>query len=333
MNFEKYIWSENLPDENLNIYEPNLDLFFQTMFERQEVWYNRFILQTDRPWTNDEFLHNNKFTNVYRELDRNSQWQIKNVFMGQYKNDLDLLWRIMFFRYLNSPDFFEWLKTKEKSFDGFIPQRSKYDSNEFWQLMQDYRAEGGNPFTNAYFINSQACPGQKRDWCYAHVILNNMKVKLPELYLTMKKAKEPEEIIKYIKTWPAAADFIAHEFYQDFTYAPKYSGVEFMKFDQDDFTNVGPGAAIGIRLIFPCLKGREQEEGIYILRDIAEEQLAKYGDFKYLYWNGKEYGMQEKCNITLHQIEMWLCEFQKYWKMKIGKGKQRSVFKLKTKKL
>ena len=140
---------------------------------------------------------------------------------------------------------------------------------------------------------------------------------------------------------PAVADFIAHEFYQDFTYIPRYRGIEFMKFDQNDFTNVGPGASIGIRLIYPSLKTvREQKQAIYWLRDLAEEWLTKIGDEKgekmvYLNWDTKKgaYYLTNNCNITLHQIEMWLCEFQKYWKMIIGEGKQRSKFVPKTQKL
>ena len=49
-------------------------------------------------------------------------------------------------------------------------------------------------------------------------------------------------------------------------------------------------------------------------------------------WNKekKAYEITNECNITLHQIEMWLCEYQKYWKMVIGEGKQRSEFQPKT---
>ncbi len=327
-------WHKDLPDENLDIDQTNLDLFFKVMFERQEIWYKRFILKEPRPWTEDKFLHNNKFTNVYRELDRNSQWQINNVFLSHEGGKLELIWKIMFFRFINRPEFFEWM-AENKIWGGKpIPDIDQFDAEEFYTAMQRFRATGENPFTNAYLINSQACPGKTRDWCYCYTVIPTLKEKLKDLYVVMLKAKEPEEIITFLKTLPAVADFIAHELYQDFTYAPRYTGVTLMKFDQDDFTNVGPGASIGIRLIFPNLKGvKEQEQGIYWLRDLAQDLLAEQGDFKFLEWNSekREYYTTDKCNITLHQIEMWLCEFQKYWKMIIGKGKQRSEFKPKTK--
>jgi hypothetical protein len=114
-----------------------------------------------------------------------------------------------------------------------------------------------------------------------------------------------------------------------------------MKFDQNDFTNVGPGASIGIRLIYPNLNTVvKQKQAIYWLRDESEKWLNKIGEEKkdsmqYLYWDKIKgcYYTNSECNITLHQIEMWLCEFQKYWKMTIGQGKQRSKFQPKSKDL
>ena len=77
-----------------------------------------------------------------------------------------------------------------------------------------------------------------------------------------------------------------------------------------------------------------------ILDSVKEEFKSKISEekgesFPYLYWDKEkqQYYTNDKCNITLHQIEMWLCEFQKYWKMIIGQGKQRSKFKPRTKEL
>ena len=101
------------------------------------------------------------------------------------------------------------------------------------------------------------------------------------------------------------------------------------------------GASIGIRLIYPNLKTvKEQKQAIYWLRDAAEKQLGKISDERgekmpYLNWDkaNNRYFVNDECNISLHQVEMWLCEFQKYWKMMIGKGKQRSKFIPKTKEI
>lgn len=366
--FEKNSWFDKLPDVNLEVYEPHLRLFFETMYERQMIWYKRFIKKQNRPWTKNKIFQENKFTNVYRELDRNSQWQIKNILLDDELDLRNLIWKLMVFRFFNNPETFEF-EPKNVSLQGGlfgptiksgleqvenpddlisakkwrngIPSYEEYDEDEFSRFIAGVRSSGKNPYTTAYLINSQATPGQPRDYCYTHVVIPTLHERIPELIELVQNAETPEEIIEFLKKIPAVADFIAHEFYQDFTYIPRYTNRKFMKFTQDDFTNVGPGASIGIRLIYPNLKTiKEQKQAIYWLRDAAEEWLKEIGKehgvkMPFLWWNRdkKEYYTDSECNITLHQIEMWLCEFQKYWKMIIGQGKQRSKFVPKTKEL
>jgi hypothetical protein len=366
--FENYSWYSKLPDENLEVYEPHLRLFFETMYERQMIWYKRFILKQPRPWTDNKIFQESKFTNVYRELDRNSQWQIKNIILDDKLDLKNLIWKMMVFRFFNNPETFTFeaknqvvqgslfgdnyksgLKQAESQGElisatkwrNGIPDYDEYNEDEFSRFIAGIRSVGQNPYTTAYLINSQAAPGQPRDYCYTRVVVPALHERLNTIIETVKNAEHPEEIIECLKTLPAAADFIAHEFYQDFTYIPRYTDRVFMRFTQNDFTNVGPGASIGIRLIYPRLKTvREQKQAIYWLRDAAEEILQKIGEEKgngmpFLDWNKveKRYQVTDKCNITLHQIEMWLCEFQKYWKMIIGMGKQRSKFQPRTKDL
>lgn len=364
--FEWYKWHNKLPDENLGVYEPNLRLFFETMYERQMIWKRRFIDEQPRPWTKNKIFQESKFTNVYRELDRNSQWQIKNIMLDEDLSLKNMIWKIMVFRFFNNPETFEFKannktiqsslfennekgrikppkNTKElisaSRWNNGIPDYEEYDEEEFSRFIAGVRSSGQNPFTNAYLINSMAAPGQSRDYCYTKIVIPELHRKIPFIINTILTANNPEEIISMFKTLPSVADFIAHEFYQDFTYINRYSKYKFMKFTQDDYTNVGPGASVGIRLIYPNLKTlKEQKQGIYWLRDQAENWLKTISKEKgqsmpYLYWDkeNKQYFVSSECNITLHQIEMWLCEFQKYWKMTIGEGKQRSKFIPKTK--
>jgi len=353
--FENSAWYNKLPNENLEVYKPNLILFFETMYERQIIWKRRFIEKKERPWTKNKIFQESKFTNVYRELDRNSQWQIKNIILDDSLTMKNLIWKMMVFRFFNNPETFTFeAKNKVVQKDLFssskielisatkwrngIPDWEEYNEEEFSKFIAGVRLSGQNPYTAAYLINSQATPGKPRDYCYTRMVIPYLHKNISKLIATVVSAKTPERIIEYLKTFPAAADFIAHEFYQDFTYMPKYTDRKFMSFDQNDFTNVGPGASIGIRLIYPNLNGvREQKKAIYWLRDEANIYLKEIGEKRgeampYLNWDkiNKRYILSKDCNITLHQIEMWLCEFQKYWKMIIGEGKQRSKFVPKT---
>ena len=338
--FEQSALYDKLPKEDLEVYESHLRLFFETMYERMLIWKRRFIENKPRPWTDNKIFRESKFTNVYRELDRNSQWQIKNILLDKTLTPVNLIWKMMVFRFFNNPETFK-IGVLDMGWKNGIPDWGEYNEEEFSQFIGRIRQSGKNPYTTAYLINSQATPGKPRDYCYTRLVIPTLHKSIPELISKVKKADKPEDIISYLKTLPAVADFIAHEFYQDYTYIPRYTDSKFMKFDQNDFTNVGPGASIGIRLIYPSLKNvTEQKQAIYWLRDLAEEWLTKIGEEKgepmvYLEWDKSKgsYILTEKCNITLHQIEMWLCEFQKYWKMIIGEGKQRSKFVPRTNKI
>lgn len=331
----KKTWKKKLPDENKIVDEENFNTFFDTMLERMLIWKRRFIDGKDRPWSTNPILSKFKFTNVYRMLDRSSQWQIQHILLDETVTGMNLVWKLMVYRMFNNPETFE---EGLKHWKNGIPDYEYYDVDEFYDFIQNIKERGGNPFTNAYLTNSASYPGLTRVECYTQKILPILHCMIPQLYKLMLSSKKVEEIIDYLTTIPSCARFMAHEYYQDFTYIALHRGKSFFKFDQNDFTNVGPGASLGLRLIFPKLKGNEQIQGIYWLKELAEEELEKArirlnaDSIPYVQWNKekKAYEITNECNITLHQIEMWLCEYQKYWKMVIGEGKQRSEFQPKT---
>lgn len=358
--FEKATWFDKLPNDELDVYQPFVTKFFETMYERQMIWKRRFVDGEPRPWTDDHVLHSYKFTNVYRELDRSSQWQISNIILDDGLSLKDLVWKTVMFRLFNNPETFDFnpvgKKIDAKKFGietvlGFqnvdisniipsskwrngMPNHDEFNEEEFYLYISGVRSSGKNPFTDAYFINSTFGLGRSRDFAYTRIVAPYLHEHMDELMDTVMNAEKAVDVIKYLETIPGVATFISHEIYQDFTYISRYTDREFMKFDQNDFTNVGPGCSVGVRLTFPSLYGqRNQIRGIYELRDMADVELAKISKkrgqpFPYLHWDksAREYELKNECNITLHQVEMWLCEFQKYWKMTIGEGKQRFTF-------
>ena len=93
--FDHYPWADKLPAATLDVSEEHYHEFFRTMFERQMIWKRRFLDQKPRPWTDDPILRDYKFTNVYRELDRNSQWQIRNILLDDELTLTNLVWKMM----------------------------------------------------------------------------------------------------------------------------------------------------------------------------------------------------------------------------------------------
>jgi hypothetical protein len=320
-HFKRRAWYDLLPDYELDVYEPNLIKFFETMYQRQEVWYNRFILQKEPPWCDDEIIANFKFTNVYRELDRASQFLIKNYLLGG-EDVYNLVWNIILYRTFNNPETWQAIE---------MPTYEDYNEGDFVEKIDKFRRAGGNPFTNAYMSTTGFCIGEEKHLAYSGRIAPLLHSYVEPLVESIREAEakgDPEIYVKKASEILTVARFMAHEFYQDFCYTAIYSDEPvFKKFDRNTWTNVGPGASTGVRLIFPnCETKKEQTEKLYLLLSISNDYLPD--DFKYVEWNRekKVYDIQSNGSVNLHSIEMWLCEFQKYWKMEVGKGKARSKF-------
>lgn len=91
-------WEDKLPSDELNFEYKHIHMFFNMLYERQNAWYNRFVAETPFPWTDDVILANNKFCNTYRILDRNSQWEVRNITLDENLDTGQFLWKTIFFR-------------------------------------------------------------------------------------------------------------------------------------------------------------------------------------------------------------------------------------------
>ncbi len=324
-------WADKLPSSDLEVCEENLIEFLEIMVKRQQIWLNRISKPEEKVDVDDKFLINNKFTNVYRELDRNSQYSISQIILDDWLDDITLVWKLIFYRIFNNPNTFQYIE-RTRGHKAGIPDLLNWDKADFIQSIKEIRSGVNgdtNPFTNAYLINSMACPGKTRDYCYTEKVIPTVFDRIFEIYDSMQTMDNPNDFIKLLEQLPSVSGFISHELYQDFTYIERYTDRKIFKWNQDDFTNIGPGCDLGLRLVFPSTsKKADKLKKIYELRDIANSGILEDLGFDFLNFDKKtkKYYTTKKGKISLHQIEMWLCEYQKYWKMKIGEGKQRSKF-------
>lgn len=332
-DLRNFAWYPLLPDYRLPKSQVNHNKFWATMFERQEVWYRRHILQQAQPWTADPILRDYKFTNVYRQLDRSSTWLINNVLKKEqvFNSPHNVIWQIIAYRLFNKPDAF---------LDGVeLPTHMGYcnkgTQERFAQQMHDWTVKNGNAFTSSFYINCTNCDGLPKLDCYTRRELPRIHALIPQIAQAITQAeqrRDPHHLIKALTQLPRVSHFNAHEFYQDFcyhrTYAPLGSRVV-TTFTQRDYTNVGPGASVGLRLLFPNTQTKEaQVAHIHQLQEQSSEALERFGKFKYTHYSKitEKHVYKDVPNLTLHQVEMWLCEYQKYWKMEHKLGRQRSKF-------
>lgn len=330
-------FDQHLPSPDIDVHDEYLHLFFETMFERQEIWYKKTILQLPQDqWTKNEILRDYKFCNVYRELDATTQYLIKNVYLQAKKDDdygsEEQLKSVVFciiahriynnfplFQKIGYPDWYSFNK-------GFA---SDIQKQRWLRILSDLEEVGFKTLNQeAYKINTYIWKGEPRWKAYTERILFEY-VYLVEDIVELFKEKDPKWLIQLLKSVEGVGGFLSHEFYQDFCDLNTYYKEDTVAFDKNSYTNVGPGAALGLRLIFPSCQPEGHKKVMKQLLEVAPEYLGEFGKFKYIHWDSQKEWHKVWTTIpslTLHNIEFWLCEFAKYVKMLKGEGKQRSKY-------
>lgn len=312
-------WHQFLPPATMDVHEQHLNEFFVTMHKRQQIWWMRFTNAPREAWTDDPILRDYKFCNVYRELDRSSQYLIQNVYLDRSCSFEQIVFSILAHRIYNKPETFIHL--------GY-PQIKNYNETNWLKRLQVLEQAGIKALNQeAYKINTYMWSGEPRWQAYTRHILSrfasNIK-SIVKLVRTGTATQLTQELRKY------CGAFLTHEFYQDFCDLNTYFKEGTVRFDKNRWTNAGPGAKGGLRLIFPSLPEERAEEGLCWLHELSVEMLPKVSQnsFKYLNWNRLKqcYEVSTIGETDLHMQEMWACEFFKYWRMKLKVGKQRQQY-------
>lgn len=296
---------DNLPQ--VEVIKSNLDAFYKFMFERHSIWHKRFKLKQLPPWTKDPILRDLKFTNIYRELDRGTIYYKEVVESLTLFRELsiELLWLTVMYRLLNKVETFEKVGFREFS-------EWPYDKKEFRVCLQKLHNDGP-VFTSAHLTLPVRFAGQDKIDRYIEV-LDIVHDKLPFVLRQIECMNTLEAVFHILQIIPCVGSFISYEICCDLIL------VKAIPFTENDWSNCGPGAKGGIKLIYPLAAKRG--EYLESMKKLANEQGKHFDrlglDFPYLY---------KGVPLTLRSIEHSLCEFRKYMSVKAGVGKHRQIFK------
>lgn len=281
--------------------------FFDFVYERQLIWYKRFVLKKDFPWTDDEILQEYKIINVYRELDKCTIYLLKKL-----KNMTDrcaLFLNVVFYRFFNRVHLYEELGIEP--FDNL-------DEALFGKIKKSFEAriaEGKTVFNNAYIISSQGKEKRK----YVEVLKCIMSVDFARLTSLIDSSESPEEAFKVIQKIPLVGPFLACEIWTDLA----YFGFFKQGWNDNDFVNIGPGAKWGIEIIFGKLNKRQLYEKLREIYNLQRDYLLKvkadpgWEDIAY------QGAFSNYPFLSITNIEGALCEFRKYWNIKHGAGRKK----------
>ncbi len=301
-------------------------LFFQTMYERQMIWKKRFIDGRPGPWTEDPILRDYKFTNVYRGLDRHSQYSLRHIIMSnRAKGTVELLWKTLVFRIFNRPETFEALA--EKGWDCGIPNYDDFllEQDKYTGAMLALEAKD-SVFTSAYFIRSRS---GARIESYTERTLPALHQVIPWL---AEGHRDQRAVLSRLTPIPYIGGFVAYELLRDIAYIDRTLPDGWGILADDNISiNIGPGSKLGAQLIYPELKSSGDILAAFKrLLSAAPEELQKISDdylepmpYAVIDWETGRAHATYDFNLTLDNIEHWLCEFSKYWRMSMGTSRMR----------
>lgn len=243
------------PNENFKYY-----MYF--ISERMNIFWNRLEGQNP-PYTEDKIFQQYKFTNVYRCLDRVSQYLIKNViYNGKQYSREDMFYRILIFKHFNS------IETWDVLIDCFKDITIKDSSlNDISFYLKQYQIKNTNfkPYSNAYMLTAAFLAGENGK--YVHLKGNGWKKYEYYFYIFEKeifsnhyidellKSNSLKELYDKLYKITSFADFLTYQYIIDFNYS------EIFDFDENSFACAGLGTQRGIERCFE-IKGKSKYEDI-----------------------------------------------------------------------
>lgn len=258
-----------------------IDIYKAFVRDRHSIWARR-AEGLPPPWTNDPILATQKFTNVFRILDRGSQFLYGMIAGTDYHT---ALFRAFLYRYTNRPE--PWVAFEEQW--GYLPDsRDAVDGTLLatWQSFREQMPIFGNAYKMFSGLENKGTDrltwavNLARDWI------------TPAFSAEMEDYHEQWRRAKLLQMAPRCAGFMSMQILSDMSY---YAG-----YDENDFIIPGPGAVAGAKAIDPKVFPAD------LIRELTT-YWAQEGDVNLF---GRTPSLMDTQNT--------LCEFSKYIKRTPG---------------
>lgn len=301
---------------------PRIKEFFDYARKRHEIYLRRQRGEP-KPWTKDPILRFNKFTNVFRELDKTTVWFRENV-RERYDGKPEVLLATVVFRMFNRIEVGEALFSQiningTTAFEWFA---ATGDTACLRNAITAYVGKNKPVATGAYIISSP--PGYSKlngilkildmfngilvggvRWCDVAAACTVAPVEL-------------RDVFNWLKEVPYFGKFHSYEIVTDLRHTHLLRRAP----DVMRWCNVGPGAARGLARIH----GRTMTtSGKNAERVTTAQMMQEMGDILRHVPNPKLWP-KDWPRWEMRDVEHTLCEFDKYERVRLGQGRPRGVF-------
>jgi hypothetical protein len=259
--------------------------------KRQDVFFAR-ILRDDRNFQGDDpILKRHRFTNVYRAADRVSQYLIRHVLYNRPWSPIDLVFRLLMFKFFNKIETWEALEQTLGSITWDTYRFESYD-----RCLNKLMAAGRTIYSAAYIM-----PSGKTEFGYIRKHQNHLKVIESminaDLPARLTKCESLEAVFQLLCSFPTIGRFIGYQFAIDLNYS------SLLDFSENDFVQAGPGALDGISKCFSNLGDFTPADAIRYMVDEQDRAFKTFApEFKNLWGR----------HLHLIDCQNLFCEVSKY---------------------
>ncbi len=294
--------------------DESLNLFWRFINKRQRVWHRRVIEGQSAPWTDDQILQENRFTNIYRQLDPGTQYAIQNI-LEKDASRKDKIFNIMIYRLVGR------LETHE---DVGFQSLDDFDRKEFEESLKHRRdTEDNTIFTGAYMVAGYHHMGssdkvENISQLFGEISSNS------SFFSDLLSSESAKQAYNTIRSQQGFGNFLSYQVLVDLLYpVDYYNNQSVLPFSADDWSSPGPGAQKGIERL---TNDTTQLDDLTIMRWLKNNQQQEFNrldlDFPYL---TTESG--DQIDLSLADIQNCLCEFYKYEKILNSEGRARRKFR------
>lgn len=293
--------------------------FFDFARERHAIYLRRKAGVPRFDWTVDPILQANRFTNVFRELDKTTIWLREHV-RGPLRDDPRVMMGVVLFRWFNRIETGEAIFTQKRlgggtAWDEFL---RTWNTDVLQESIRAYCGKG--PYvTGAYIIKSPAgvdkLVGVLRsvsrfvDYCGGDPI--GIATRLADKQRTLQSVWE------WFRKADHLGDFMAYEIVSDLRWTYILENAP----DILTWANPGPGAIRGLnRMMGRPLESRATG-GLFLPEMMTLLHMSR--DPKY--WPQDDPAQWPAWE--LRDVEHTLCEFDKYERMRQGEGQMKAKFR------
>jgi hypothetical protein len=250
------------PTPRAGVYE----LYWYYASQRQAM-FERRVAGQPAPWTDDPILGIYKFCNVFRAADRVSQYMIRDVcYHDEDCTPQDRIFQIVAFRTFSRID--TWRTVREHL--GRYPTLDNLADGTFTAALDHAAASNGGLYTGAFILCATDAYGQGRKH-RNHVELWRHMFLADSLADRILDATCLRQVYDLLHAYPLMGDFMSYQTAIDLNYSP------LINFNENDFTQAGPGALRGIRKCFEDLGDYTPTEVIMWMLEHQTNEMNRLG--------------------------------------------------------